>query len=121
MEERELEVGGRGGAWRLTLPLSTSTLSLQLQHPLSTSTLSLQLVSRFRRFSGVFARIGEKVREISETPLRGARRKWYTTHSFARKGRTSILENRELEDKENYNSYTRSDGASIRSEAKVSC
>ena len=35
--------------------------------------------------------------------------------------RALLFENRELEDKENYNSYTRSDGTSIRSEAKVSC
>ena len=42
--------------------------------------------------------------------MRGGAVFWYTTHLFARKARTSILENRKLETKENYNSYTRSDG-----------
>ena len=40
------------------------------------------------------------------SPLRGAVRFWYTTHSFAREGATTILEKRQLEIKENYNSYT---------------
>ena len=51
-----------------------------------TSRSNLQLIFRFLRFPGVFARLSKKLLEISGTPLRGARRKWYTTHLFARKG-----------------------------------
>ena len=42
---------------------------------------------------------------FSFTPLRGGGELWYTTHSFAPEGRASFFENRELEIKENYNSY----------------
>ena len=33
---------------------------------------------------------------FQNTPLRGVGGFWYTTHSFARKGRTSLFESRQL-------------------------